>query len=397
MQRKEWMGVLLVVALLFAVGGRVLAVSTDPANPEVLIPERPVTAVLPGSPAGEFHFYAIPYPGNGSVVTIRMTYTPGDPVTREVAGFKVYAPNGFLIGEGLLNGERVAAARSLRYADNTPATWLIQVYNYSRGQAIDYRLEFEGLPVPAPTAVPGPTPVPGTEIFSILDRDARFDTLTQVLQTAGLADTLRGPGPYTLLAPTDAAFDALPAEERQALLADPARLVTVLQTHVAQGLLPASALRGVSSLGTVSGVSLPVGLDGQVLRVGGAGVVAADITASNGLIHAIDRVLLDIGGAAAPSGAVVGNRAGAFGEHRVALNAGAQVDVTVDIRSGAPPSPQAVGLNVYGPQGLVTSDTAESDPAQLRVTFTAEEQGVYLFQVFNYDPGYTLEYTLTRR
>ena len=86
MRRKEWMGVLLVVALLFAVGGRVLAVSTDAANPEVLIPERPVTAVLPGSPAGEFHFYAIPYPGNGSVVTIRMTYTPGDPVTREVAG-----------------------------------------------------------------------------------------------------------------------------------------------------------------------------------------------------------------------------------------------------------------------------------------------------------------------
>ena len=75
MQRKEWMGVLLVVALLFAVGGRVLAVSTDPANPEVLIPERPVTAVLPGSPAGEFHFYILS--GNGSVVTIRMTYRRG--------------------------------------------------------------------------------------------------------------------------------------------------------------------------------------------------------------------------------------------------------------------------------------------------------------------------------
>jgi uncharacterized surface protein with fasciclin (FAS1) repeats len=398
MLRKRWLGVLLVAALLLAAGGRALAVTSDPAQAEVLIPERTVTGTLAGSPAGDFHYYAIPYPGNGNVVTIRMLYTPGDPVTREVAGFNVYAPNGFLIGSGLLDGgEEKAAGRILRYADTTPATWLVQVYNYSPVQAIDYRLTFEGLPVPAPTPLPGPTPVPGTEIASILDRDARFDTLTQALQTAGLLDTLRGAGPYTLLAPTDAAFDALPAAERQALLADPARLVTVLQSHLVQGLLPVSALRSVSSVGTVSGATLAVGVEGQVVRVGGAQVVAGDLTASNGLIHAIDRVLLDVGGLAAPSGTVVGSRAGAFGEHRVALNAGARVEVTVRITSGAPPSRAAVGLNIYGPEGLVATDTAESDPGVLQVTFTAERQGLYLYQVFNYDPAYTLVYTLTTR
>lgn len=118
-----------------------------------------------------------------------------------------------------------------------------------------------------------------------------FATLVQAVQAAGLVDTLKGDGPFTVFAPTDDAFAKLPEGALDELLADPAKLADVLTYHVATGRLEASTLTGVAALKTVQGQSLDV--DASVgVKVGSAYVVQGDIETSNGIIHAIDSVLL---------------------------------------------------------------------------------------------------------
>ncbi|MEL6586444.1 MAG: fasciclin domain-containing protein [Pseudomonadota bacterium] len=121
-----------------------------------------------------------------------------------------------------------------------------------------------------------------------------FTTLVAAVQAAGLVDTLKGPGPFTVFAPTDAAFAALPAGTVENLLkpANKDQLVSILTYHVVPGNFPASSLAGTrGSVPTVQGSNLHV--DGRNgVRVENANVVTADVFASNGVIHVIDAVLL---------------------------------------------------------------------------------------------------------
>jgi uncharacterized surface protein with fasciclin (FAS1) repeats len=120
----------------------------------------------------------------------------------------------------------------------------------------------------------------------------RFDTLVSLVQSAGLAQTLSGAGPYTVFAPTDKAFKKVPAETLEALGNDRRALRRVLLYHVASGRYPAARVVNKRSIQTLAGPRLEVRVRKNVVRVGGARVVTPDVRASNGVIHAINRVLI---------------------------------------------------------------------------------------------------------
>lgn len=118
-----------------------------------------------------------------------------------------------------------------------------------------------------------------------------FTTLLSTIESAGLTETLKGDGPYTVFAPTDEAFAGVPAETLDAILSNQTELTRVLTYHVVAGSYNASDLAGVDNLTTLEGSTLNVSTDGEVM-VDGATVVTADIQATNGVIHAIDTVML---------------------------------------------------------------------------------------------------------
>ena len=118
-----------------------------------------------------------------------------------------------------------------------------------------------------------------------------FDTLVSAVQAAGLVDTLKGQGPFTVFAPTDAAFAKLPTAQLDALLADKALLTKVLTYHVVRGRVEAAEVVKLSSVATIEGQPVMIRV-GESVMVNNAKVVKADISTSNGVIHVIDTVML---------------------------------------------------------------------------------------------------------
>jgi uncharacterized surface protein with fasciclin (FAS1) repeats len=118
-----------------------------------------------------------------------------------------------------------------------------------------------------------------------------FTTLARALTAAGLVDTLKGPGPFTVFAPTDEAFARLPEGTLAALLADKAKLTEVLTYHVVPGTVMAADVVKLSGARTVQGQSVRISTMGGV-KVNDANVVKTDVVASNGVIHVIDAVIL---------------------------------------------------------------------------------------------------------
>ena len=133
---------------------------------------------------------------------------------------------------------------------------------------------------------------PMKDIVATAAQAGQFTTLLKAAEVAGLVDVLKGAGPYTVFAPTDAAFAALPAGALQGLLAKPAELRAVLLYHVVAGEVPSNVAIGLSEAPTMNGAKLTLHIaDGQ-LHVDGARVTQADIRTSNGVIHVIDAVVL---------------------------------------------------------------------------------------------------------
>ena len=117
-----------------------------------------------------------------------------------------------------------------------------------------------------------------------------FKTLATALQAAGLIDTLKGPGPFTVFAPTDEAFAKIPKDKLDALLKDKAALTKVLTYHVVAGKVMAKDVKA-GKVKTVQGGELTLATAGGV-TVDGAKVTATDIAADNGVIHVIDSVVM---------------------------------------------------------------------------------------------------------
>ena len=121
-----------------------------------------------------------------------------------------------------------------------------------------------------------------------------FKTLVAAVEAAGLVETLKGEGPFTVFAPTDDAFAKLPAGTVESLLEpeNKDKLVAILTYHVVAGGVPASEVVELTEAPTVNGAPVSISVEGDTVMVNDATVVTADIMTSNGIIHVIDTVLL---------------------------------------------------------------------------------------------------------
>lgn len=134
---------------------------------------------------------------------------------------------------------------------------------------------------------------PTQTIVEIASSNPDFSTLVTALQTADLVETLSGDGLFTVFAPTNAAFDALPEGTLDSLLADPAALANVLTYHVVAGSVPAADVVGLTSATSLQGQDIAIEVvDGSVVLNGNVNVVQTDIRGTNGIIHVIDAVLI---------------------------------------------------------------------------------------------------------
>ena len=135
---------------------------------------------------------------------------------------------------------------------------------------------------------------PRKNIVQVAVENGNFKTLVAAVQAAGLAETLSGAGPFTVFAPTDAAFAKLPAGTVQALLADKEKLASILTYHVVSGRVVAADITRMNGAtpATVNGQKLDIKVRGGNVYVNGAQVTTADVSASNGVIHVIDGVLM---------------------------------------------------------------------------------------------------------
>jgi uncharacterized surface protein with fasciclin (FAS1) repeats len=129
-------------------------------------------------------------------------------------------------------------------------------------------------------------------IVDVAVKAGKFKTLVAAVKAAGLVDTLKSEGPFTVFAPTDEAFARLPEGTVEGLLADKEALTKVLTYHVIPGRLTAADVVGKSWIETVQGQSLRIQASGDAVSIDGARVVTTDIPAGNGVIHVIDAVLL---------------------------------------------------------------------------------------------------------
>ena len=143
------------------------------------------------------------------------------------------------------------------------------------------------------------------DIVDTVVASGMFNTLVEAVKAAGLVDTLKGPGPFTVFAPTDEAFAKIPKAELDMLLKDTAKLKEVLTFHVVEGKLMAKDLGQHEYLQAVSGGELKIDAKRwhmhRNMKVNGANIIKPDLAVDNGVCHAIDKVLM-------PKMAVVGEQ-----------------------------------------------------------------------------------------
>jgi len=146
------------------------------------------------------------------------------------------------------------------------------------------------------TTIQATTTVPVVDIVATALINHQFTTLAGMVADAGLIETLRTPGPFTVFAPVDAAFAKVPTELLTAVQGDPKLLATVLTYHVAPGTFTTADLLEIADttgkLDTVAGVQLTITRDGDKPLINGFAIAVADIPATNGIIHAMGDVLV---------------------------------------------------------------------------------------------------------
>ena len=148
------------------------------------------------------------------------------------------------------------------------------------------------LAIPAGSATAAP---PSKNIVETAAAAPQFSTLVSLVKKAGLVGTLSGKTKYTVFAPTNAAFAKVPKKTLNALLADKAMLKQVLLYHVLPGSVPAAKVLKTSSAKTAEGSSVDFTVKGENVFVNDAKVITPDIRCSNGIVHAINKVLIPPG------------------------------------------------------------------------------------------------------
>jgi uncharacterized surface protein with fasciclin (FAS1) repeats len=148
------------------------------------------------------------------------------------------------------------------------------------------------LAVPAASAAPAESAAPKQTIAALAAATPQLLTLLSLVQKAGLADELAASGKLTVFAPTNAAFAKVPKATLAALGKDPAALKRVLLYHVVSGKVTAAKVVTLRSAKTLAGPAVKIRVTGKTVRINSAKVVKADVMASNGVVHVIDRVLI---------------------------------------------------------------------------------------------------------
>lgn len=136
--------------------------------------------------------------------------------------------------------------------------------------------------------------VKAQDIVDLAVGQDNLKTLVAAVKAAGLVDVLKGKGPFTVFAPTDAAFAALPAGTLEMLLKpeNKDKLVAILTYHVVAGQVMSTDLSNGQEAATVQGEKVKISIYGGKVKISGANVIAADVKASNGVVHVIDAVIL---------------------------------------------------------------------------------------------------------
>jgi len=131
-------------------------------------------------------------------------------------------------------------------------------------------------------------------IVDLATEDSSFTTLVEAIKSADLVGTLKGKGPFTVFAPTNAAFEKLPKGTVKSLLkaTNKSQLQDILKHHVVQGRKMAADVAGMSSVKMMSGETVPIRKKGNVVSVGDASIRRTNLEANNGVVHAIDSVLM---------------------------------------------------------------------------------------------------------
>ena len=232
--------------------------------------------------------------------------------TITVMSLLVALVGGGLVGWWILSSESAAVPATAMAASSEPATRVpvglptLQAFVQQTMVAMDAAnaIAMPATATPAPVAPTStavamaatvePPPAPGNpteNILSLLTSDPQFSTLVQAIQSAGLAETLRSGGPFTLFAPTNAAFEQLPEGTLEQLLQNPDALAELLSYHLVPLPLEQSAFATVPALRTVLGPALALRVTATGATVNGAVVATASPTTGNGLVHPIDMVL----------------------------------------------------------------------------------------------------------
>ena len=133
---------------------------------------------------------------------------------------------------------------------------------------------------------------PQQNLVEMIQDNEQFEQLAQLLQQAGLVESLQQAGPFTVFAPTDAAFEKMDDTALRGLMQDTTRLRTILAYHVVPELLLADQVPELESVQTLAGDDLQFGATERGAQVNGAAIVAPNMRASNGVIHAVDEVLM---------------------------------------------------------------------------------------------------------
>ena len=146
-------------------------------------------------------------------------------------------------------------------------------------------------------AVPAASAAPAREaatpsIAAVATKTPQLSTLLMLVKKAGLAGKLSNPGAYTVFAPTNAAFAKVPKATLNSLAKNPAALKRVLLYHVLAGKVPAAKVVTLRSAKTLAGPTVRIRVTGTTVRINSAAVTKADVRASNGIVHLIDRVLI---------------------------------------------------------------------------------------------------------
>jgi uncharacterized surface protein with fasciclin (FAS1) repeats len=170
------------------------------------------------------------------------------------------------------------ATNTANEAKNTSATTMAPAVDSAKGAAA--------------TATNTVSTMAATDIVDTAVAAGNFKTLAKALTEAGLIDTLKGAGPFTVFAPTDEAFAAVPAKDLEALMKDKAKLKAVLTYHVVSGKVMAADVSKMTSAKTVQGTDVAVKVSGSDVMINQAKVTKADIACKNGVIHVIDKVIM---------------------------------------------------------------------------------------------------------